>query len=233
MSTEPLKHLFDTVNSSLAASIQPAPEPTSFRVLSDAERDRSMHECLTHWNPGQDVWVYGYGSLIWRPEFDYLEQRQALLRGYHRSLCLWSRINRGTPEQPGLVFGLDAGGSCRGMAFRIAGHQVPDVFDALWRREMPSGAYTPRWLPCRTNTGNIQALTFVMNRNTDAYVPRMPLEQLIDVINAAHGINGPCIEYVLETAEALKRSEIQDKRLQSLVDALESRSIGSFPLCAV
>ena len=192
-----------------------------------------MHECLLQWTPGQDVWVYGYGSLIWRPEFSFLDRQQALLRGYHRSLCLWSRINRGTPEKPGLVFGLDAGGSCRGVAFKIAGENVPEVFEALWRREMSSGAYTPRWLPCKTKSGSIQALAFVMNRNTDAYVPRMPLEQLVDVIHHAHGINGPCIEYVTETAQALKQSKIQDKRLQNVMDALERRTIEALSLCAV
>ncbi|HLS43607.1 MAG TPA: gamma-glutamylcyclotransferase [Paenalcaligenes sp.] len=218
---------------SIATSLQIAPEPSNFRVLSDAERNRSLQSCLATWTPGEDVWVYGYGSLIWRPEFEYLERRQALLHGYHRSLCLWSRINRGTPETPGLVFGLDSGGSCRGMAFRIAGDDVPDVFDALWRREMPSGAYLPRWLPCKTNDGTVQALTFVMNRDTDAYVPRMSLDQLVQVVYSAHGINGPCIEYVLETAEALKRSQIEDKRLQNVIDALERRTIESLSLCAM
>ncbi|MCX5589761.1 gamma-glutamylcyclotransferase [Alcaligenes endophyticus] len=193
-------------------------------MLSDAERKASLHASLSEvgWTPCQDVWVYGYGSLIWRPEFDFSEQRQALLRGYHRALCLWSRINRGTPEEPGLVFGLDVGGSCRGMAFRIPGSMVPDAFDALWQREMPSGAYIPRWLRCHTSEGDIRALVFTMNRKTDAYVPRMPDEQLMQVVHRARGINGPCIEYVLETASALQRSKMLDKRLQNVVNLLQS-----------
>lgn len=181
---------------------------------------RSLQEI--NWAPGQDLWVYGYGSLIWRPDFEFSEQRQALLRGYHRALCLWSRINRGTPEQPGLVFGLDIGGSCRGMAFRIPAADVPRVFDALWQREMPSGAYIPRWLRCNTATGSIRALVFTMNRKTDAYVPRMPAEQLMQVVHRAHGINGPCIEYVMETARALQQSKMLDKRLQDVVKLLQS-----------
>lgn len=221
------------MSTSLAFQTQVAPIPSRFRVLSDDERNRSLRESLAHWTPGEDVWVYGYGSLIWRPEFEFLERRAALLYGYHRSLCLWSRINRGTPEQPGLVFGLDSGGSCKGVAFRISGDDVPEVFDALWRREMPSGAYTPRWLSCKTDAGLITALTFVMNRNTDAYVPHMPLEQLVSVIKAAHGINGPCIEYVIETAHALKKSKIKDKRLQSVIEALDSRIIEPLSLCAM
>src|SRR5699024_9015722 len=150
------------------------PSVASFRVLSDAERQASLHASMAHWQPGEDVWVFGYGSLIWRPDFDFQERRDALLRGYHRALCLWSRINRGTPERPGLVFGLDRGGSCRGVAFRVQSAHVPDTMDALWRREMPSGAYLPKWLNCQTPSGAIKALVFTMNRATDAYVRDLP-----------------------------------------------------------
>lgn len=181
-----------------------------------------MLDALAGWKNNEDVWVYGYGSLIWRPEFDFTEQRAALLHGYHRALCLWSRVNRGTPDRPGLVFGLDAGGSCRGVVYRIPAADVPSSMEALWRREMPSGAYIPRWLNCRTEGGLVSALAFTMNRNTDAYVRGLPAEQLISIVRNAHGTYGPCVEYVLETAQALKQSNIQDKRLQTLVRALRS-----------
>lgn len=170
--------------------------------------------------PGQEIWIYGYGSLIWRPEFDYVERRHALLHGYHRALCLWSRVNRGTPDNPGLVFGLDAGGSCRGVVFRIDADQAPEIMDALWRREMPSGAYIPRWLNCRTEDGTVSALTFTMNRNTDAYVRELPQEHLLHIVRNAHGSYGPCIDYVLETADALMRHDIVDKRLSALARSL-------------
>ncbi len=196
------------------------PPPSSFRLLTEAERNASLQASLAHWEEDQDVWVYGYGSLIWRPEFDFAEKRSALLHGYHRALCLWSRVNRGTPDQPGLVFGLDAGGSCRGMAFRIPASQVPATMEALWRREMPSGAYLPKWLCCRTEHGAITALAFTMNRNTDAYVRGLPTERLLHIVRNAHGSYGPCVEYVLETARALQQSNIHDKRLQALVGQL-------------
>lgn len=189
--------------------------------MTDDERQASLNQTMSGWDAGQDIWVYGYGSLIWRPEFSYQERYPALLHGYHRKLCLWSRINRGTPEHPGLVFGLDAGGSCRGIVFRIAADHVPSTADALWQREMPSGAYTPKWLNCRTERGNVKALTFIMNRNTDAYVPSLPLDRLVSIISSAHGTYGPCLEYVLETAQALKQSNIHDKRLQHLVQHLQ------------
>nr|WP_255675929.1 gamma-glutamylcyclotransferase [Pusillimonas sp. MFBS29] len=179
-----------------------------------------MQAALADWQPDQDLWLYGYGSLIWRPEFDFAEKRIALLHGYHRALCLWSRVNRGTPDQPGLVFGLDTGGSCQGVVFRIPAGDVPTTMEALWRREMPSGAYIPKWLNCRTRDGSVSALAFTMNRNTDAYVSGLPVERLVQIVRNAHGSYGPCIEYVLETAQALKQSNIHDKRLQHLVGAL-------------
>lgn len=196
------------------------PAPSNFRLLTEAERHASLQASLAEWQEDQDVWVYGYGSLIWRPEFDYIEKRIALLHGYHRALCLWSRVNRGTPDRPGLVFGLDNGGSCRGMAFRIPACEVPHTMEALWRREMPSGAYLPKWLGCRTDDGPVTALAFTMNRNTDAYVRDLPTDRLLQIVRNAHGSYGPCVEYVLETAQALQRSNIHDKRLQALVRQL-------------
>lgn len=199
------------------------PPPASFRILPAAEREASLRQTLSHWQPGQDVWVFAYGSLIWRPEFDFIERRDARLHGYHRALCLWSRINRGTPEQPGLVFGLDHGGSCRGVAFRVAAPAVPETMDALWQREMPSGAYLPRWLACRTSAGDVRALAFVMNRRKDSYVRDLPAEQLVRVVHGARGRNGACLEYVLETAYALHRHNICDRRLQQLVQTLHEK----------
>ncbi|NYT35677.1 gamma-glutamylcyclotransferase [Allopusillimonas soli] len=208
------------MNTAYSPAAQSLPSPASFRLLTEAERKASLQAALAHWKPDQDVWVYGYGSLIWRPEFDFTEKRIALLHGYHRALCLWSRVNRGTPDQPGLVFGLDVGGSCRGMAFRIPAASVPADMEALWRREMPSGAYIPKWINCRTDQGAISALAFTMNRNTDAYVRGLSNEHLLHIVRNAHGSYGPCVEYVLETADALKRSNIHDKRLQALVGQL-------------
>lgn len=197
-----------------------APAPSSFRLLTEAERQASLHAAMAALPPGRDIWVFGYGSLIWRPEFDFVERRHTLLHGYHRSLCLWSRVNRGTPERPGLVFGLDTGGSCRGVSFRVSQNEAPEIMEALWRREMPSGAYIPRWLNCRTEEGNILALAFTMNRNTTAYVRGLPQDQLLHIVRTAHGSYGPCIDYVLETADALKRHGIVDKRLFALADTL-------------
>lgn len=198
-----------------------APLSSHFRTLTPEELQLSLQASLQHWDQRSDVWVFAYGSLIWRPEFEFVEKQPARLMGYHRSLCLWSRINRGTPDNPGIVFALDEGGECEGVAYKVAADQVKATFPALWQREMPSGAYNPRWVECQTaNQQTVSALTFIINPLTDAYVPSMPLEQLRHVIHRAHGLNGPCIDYVLQTAQALKRANIADSKLEHLVQYL-------------
>ena len=179
-----------------------------------------MNDALRTWRVGEDVWVFGYGSLIWRPEFDFVERRLALLRGHHRALCLWSRVNRGTPETPGLVFGLDRGGACRGVVYRLAGAQVPTFFPQLWDREMPTGAYRARWINCATPAGAVRALVFVMDRHNPAYVPPLPRDELLAIVRRARGRYGSCIDYVTETDTALHQAGIQDRRLQVIAQAL-------------
>lgn len=182
----------------------------------------SIRQTLRHWDGRTDLWVFGYGSLIWRPEFDFLEARQARVHGYHRALCLWSRINRGTPAQPGLVFGLDLGGACTGRVFRIAASQVADTMQALWLREMPSAAYIPRWLRCHTADGPVRGLVFTMNRQDSGYASGLSTRQIVDAVLQGHGRYGACTDYVLQTAQALNEAGIPDRRLQAIVRVLQS-----------
>lgn len=196
------------------------PPKTSFRLWTPDERRASMTQALQAWREGEDVWVFGYGSLIWRPEFEFIERRIALLRGHHRALCLWSRVNRGTPEQPGLVFGLDRGGSCRGVAYRLAGAQVPEFLPRLWDREMSTGAYLPRWVRCETDKGPVQALVFIMDRTGVAYVRDLPRDTLVDIVRHANGRYGACTDYVLDTDRALAEAGIHDRQLRAIARAL-------------
>jgi cation transport protein ChaC len=200
-----------------------APLAAGFRYLSDEQRHASLRKSLENWSGDCDLWVYGYGSLIWNPEFDFSEQRLGTLRGHHRSLCLWSRINRGTPEVPGLVFGLDRGGSCRGMTFRIRASNVAHTFEALWRREMATGAYHPRWLQCDTVHGAVTALAFVIDRNSAGYVKALPDHQAVEIIHRASGKYGSCIDYVMQTQQALETAGIRDRRLARLTARLQER----------
>lgn len=208
---------------STSSHIPAAPPVSSFARWSEERLKASREDALKNRQPGQDVWVFGYGSLIWKPEFDFLEQRPALLPGHHRALCLWSRINRGTPELPGLVFGLEKGGECHGMAFRLADNLVEPVFEALWRREMSTGAYHPRWIDCQTPQGSVRALAFIIDQSGPAYVPEPEDDALIDIVLRASGIYGTCLEYVAQTAEALEAVGIHDARLTALVARLKNK----------
>lgn len=208
---------------SSSSQIPSAPPASTFARWSDERLKASREAALAHWQPSQDIWIFGYGSLIWKPEFEFTEQRPATLPGHHRALCLWSRINRGTPELPGLVFGLETGGECQGMAFRLAAETVAPTFEALWRREMSTGAYHPSWIDCHTPQGVVRALAFVIDQSGPAYVPEPPEDALIDIVLRASGIYGSCLEYVAQTADALAAAGIHDPRLAGLVDRLKKQ----------
>jgi len=169
------------------------------------------------WGGGQDLWVFGYASLIWRPEFDADEQRPATVHGWHRALEMRSRVNRGTPECPGLVFALVAGGSCRGMAYRIDKRRADTELERLWAREMPTGVYDPKWLPCRTPQGPVQALAFTLSRRSPAHTGRLSDAQMLSVLKDAVGRFGSTRDYLLETASSLRGCGIRDRDIERLV----------------
>lgn len=176
-----------------------------------------LHHALKT-RPGHgDLWVFGYASLIWRPEFDAEERRPASVHGWHRALEMRSRINRGTPECPGLVFALISGGSCRGVVYRIAQQQVTNELERLWAREMPTGAYDPKWLACHTPKGPVNALAFVLNRRSPSYIGPLPEEQILQILRNAIGRYGTTLDYMLDTATALRSHGIRDLQLDRLV----------------
>ncbi|MDB5731700.1 MAG: calcium transporter ChaC, partial [Variovorax sp.] len=117
-----------------------------------------LERVLADWGGRDDLWLFGYGSLIWRPDFEFVERHAARVHGWHRALKMWSRVNRGTVLAPGLVFALLSGGSCRGVVYRIAAGQGAATLARLWLREMPTGVYDPRWLDCATPVGRVRAL---------------------------------------------------------------------------
>ncbi|WP_088278773.1 gamma-glutamylcyclotransferase [Ideonella sp. A 288] len=171
----------------------------------------------TQWGGRGDLWVFGYASLIWRPEFEFVEHRPALVHGWHRTFRMRSRINRGTPEQPGLVFALVSGGSCRGMVYRIARQRAASELDRLWAREMPTGVYDPRWLACRTAQGTVPALAFTLSRRSPNFTGHMDDETLLQVLRAARGRYGTTLDYMLLTAHALREHGMLDRELARLV----------------
>lgn len=169
------------------------------------------------WGGQSDLWVFGYASLIWRPEFDAAEHRPALVRGWHRALRMRSRVNRGTPDQPGLVYALMSGGMCRGMVYRIPRERGPEELDRLWQREMPTGVYDPRWLRCQTAGGDVMALAFTLSRRSPNYTGRIDDPALLAILRHAHGRYGSTLDYVVRTAEALRQHRMCDRESERLL----------------
>ncbi|WP_028357031.1 gamma-glutamylcyclotransferase [Brackiella oedipodis] len=196
-----------------------------FSAWSDEQREQSLTQAIAHFDELKDVWVFGYGSLIWRPEFDFEESHIATLQGYRRDLCLWSTVNRGTPDNPGLVFGLIEGGECQGKVFRLSNHNLLMQLRKLWQRELPNSSYIVKWLPCETAKGTVQALAFVMDPHPDnyAFIPNLSEEDTIDIVLSTSGSRGPCSEYVLETSDALEAANIKDDKLKQLADKIKAR----------
>lgn len=163
--------------------------------------------------PPGDFWIFAYGSLIWKPDFPFVEQAFATVHGYHRGLCIRSEVYRGSPRTPGVVFGLDRGGACRGMAFRIAEEDAGDVTRQLWAREMVTGVYQPRWLRAALGESRTMVWGFVADRRHDQYLGRLSDREIVGLIRQGRGQAGPCLDYVANTLQHLERLGIPDRRL--------------------
>jgi cation transport protein ChaC len=193
-------------------------------VVPTEARAASLQATLERVAEGSDVWVFGYGSLMWNPAIHHAETRAARARGWHRSFCLWNSFGRGSAENPGLTLALEPGGSCAGLALRIAASQVESELGVLWNREMITGAYAPRWLRLRTDAGEIEAVTFIANRASRRYAGRLPLPQLAERMARAAGPLGTSREYLESTVAELERLGARDGSMHALLRAV--RTIG-------
>jgi len=166
---------------------------------------------------GEELWVFGYGSLMWDPGFPVLQQTPTRLWGYHRAFCVWSHRYRGTPEAPGLVLGLKPGGSCLGIAFRVAKRHHEATIDYLYRREMLSGVYRPGFHAADMAGERRRVLAFVADHKHRQYAGQLDLPQTAQVIAAAHGRRGPNLDYLANTVAHLDALGIGDGPLHSLL----------------
>jgi glutathione-specific gamma-glutamylcyclotransferase len=179
----------------------------SAKILSEAELSKG------------DLWVFGYGSLIWRPGFEFLERVPARLIGEHRALCVYSFVHRGTPEKPGLVLGLDRGGACRGVAFRVAEQHRAATVAYLRAREQVTSVYREVmrsvWLE---NAGRerVSALAYVVDRGHVQYAGRLSLADQLRHVQQGHGQSGANGEYVLATVKAIEAEGFRDAQLHQL-----------------
>ncbi|WP_454764604.1 gamma-glutamylcyclotransferase [Cupriavidus campinensis] len=211
--------------------------PLASSLLPEADIERSVHDTLASRPNGDDmqgdVWLFGYGSLIWNPMVVHTDRRLATVHGYHRGFYLYSRINRGTCDHPGLVLGLDRGGCCTGMAFRIPSHVIEQEFRVLWRREMLTGAYHPRWLRVKLDDAPgapaQRALAFVMNREHASYAGRLPDTRVVDCLRHACGLYGPAREYLQQTLLGLATNGVDDPYLGRLWRLLQDSDAAAGP----
>jgi cation transport protein ChaC len=196
-------------------------------VLSETQLQESLKETLQRQKPGADVWLFAYGSLIWNPLFKFVEQRVGKIYGWHRCFCLWVPQGRGTPDNRGLVLGLDSGGSCRGVAYRIAANDVSSELLLLWRREMVVGSYIPRWVKVFDGAQKLEAITFVINRQHRAYAGNISFEVTVNSIATASGELGSCADYLGQTVNGLMSMGIKDKQLLQLHKHVIARQPGN------
>jgi cation transport protein ChaC len=166
-----------------------------------------------------DLWVFGYGSLMWRPGFDFIEQVPARLIGEHRALCVYSFDHRGTPEKPGLVLGLDRGGACRGIAFRVAAKQRDDTVAYLRGREQTTHVYREVmrsvWLENEARQ-RVSALAYVVDRGHVQYAGRLSLAEQLHYVQQGHGRSGNNRDYVLATVKSIEAQGFRDAPLHQL-----------------
>ncbi|RWM02312.1 MAG: gamma-glutamylcyclotransferase [Mesorhizobium sp.] len=203
---------------------------------TDEDYDAAVQEILaSHWR-AEDLWLFAYGSLIWRPEIEHIEERIGTAHGWHRSFCLRLVRWRGTREQPGLMMALDRGGQCKGLVYRLVRHNVEAQLGKLFRREMSVKPSTnmPRWIPVETDEGHVRAVAFVANRSGTAYAGRLTPEETANVLSKACGHWGTCAEYLYNTVFHLEERGIHDRnlwRLQQLVaDRIASDHVADFEL---
>ncbi|MEO1017834.1 MAG: gamma-glutamylcyclotransferase [Pseudomonadota bacterium] len=188
----------------------------TIKVLSEAELRETRQAALTEHQEGENIWLFAYGSLIWNPAFHFVSKAQARISGYHRRFCLWTHLGRGSKERPGLILGLDRGGSCRGLAYEIAHNAIESELDIVWRREMVSAAYRPTWVRMQTEHGPRRALTFVINRNHERYCRQLDDQKIAAAIAQAQGPLGTCAEYLFNTTDHLAELGIADPSLTRL-----------------
>jgi cation transport protein ChaC len=171
-----------------------------------------------------DFWVFGYGSLMWRPGFDFVEQAPARLDGVHRALCVYSWVHRGTRERPGLVLGLDRGGSCRGVAYRVTGRNREAVLAYLRERELVTEVYREVWRTIRFPAKShppVKALTYLAARDHVQYAGHLPRQRLLEMVKDGAGQSGANRDYVINTAAHLDALGLHDPLLAWLSAELQ------------
>lgn len=188
-----------------------------------------MSFCVSQTLTMEQFWIFGYGSLMWRPGFAHEKSVPARLHGYHRSLCVYSFVHRGTPEEPGLVLGLDRGGSCHGVAFQVRPHDWNDTLAYLRAREQVTSVYIEKRMKIRLLEGGsaVDAVAYVVDRSHRQYTGLLTDDDLERHVRKGHGVSGSCIDYVMNTVSHLREKKIHDPALEQLAHRLNRQAASS------
>jgi cation transport protein ChaC len=190
--------------------------PPGMRIRTDTDIEACLDFMLADHPAGEDVWLFGYGSLMWNPAMHFAEHRGGRVLGWHRKYCLWLEAGRGSPENPGLMLGLDRGGAAAGALFRVPADQARAELLLPFRRELFTYSYDPRWVSVATLGGVVRAVTFVVNRKGLLYVRRLDLERIAHHVATASGALGSCMEYLRRTLESLEMLGLDDRMLREV-----------------
>lgn len=220
---EAVKITRESLANGVVAAMATARDGDSNPVADEATLLASRRALIADDFDCSDLWVFGYGSLIFNPILDFSEKIKGRIYGLNRRFCLWTQMGRGSPDCPGLVLALDRGGSCPGVAFRLKPDNAIAELDLLWRREMLTLAYRPKLLRLHTENGIKQAVAFVSNPARPAYAEKMPLDAEAETIANAVGFLGPCRDYLFGTVDGLREHGIVDPHLEKLVVAVKQR----------
>ena len=200
----------------IAAYSQLAKQFGDAQFLSEEERERSRAETMAQYVPGAELWVFGYGSLMWNPAIHVDESLPARVEGFSRSFCMRLMFGRAMPDNPGLMLCLVPGGTCTGIAHRIAAEHVESESKILWMREMLSGAYVPTWVDMDLGARHVRGVTFVMNTTHPRYLPGLTSDEKAARIAKAEGHLGTNRDYLFRTVAALAGAGVSDTYLDDI-----------------
>jgi glutathione-specific gamma-glutamylcyclotransferase len=213
-------------NGALLQALRRNPPP-GVCLRSDEELEQTLDEALSGHPPGEDLHVFGYGSLMWNPALHIAESRLALVQGWHRRFCIRTLMARGSVEKPGAMLALDRGGACVGLLLRISAPQVRDELRLLWRREMLAGSYDARWVSAQARGHRLRALSFVARVDHERYIGGWPDEAIAALIRSGEGVLGNTRSYFELTLQTLARLRIRDRGLERLRRAVQAADLGA------
>ena len=196
--------------------------PPGVRLRSDEELQESLEQTLREHPPGDDLHIFGYGSLMWNPALHVVDSQLALVQGWHRRFCIRTLMARGSVERPGAMLALDRGGACVGMLMRIAAPRVRDELKLLWQREMLTGSYDVRWVNATARGGKLRALTFVARPDHERYIGALPVQDVAGLIRTGEGILGSTRSYFERTLQTLARLRVRDRGIERLRRAVQA-----------